>query len=133
MRISTRKAISLAALSCSLCWGCGPAGSGKLPSLIPVKGKVTYKGQPVTKGTVKFVPEGYGREARGDLQSDGSFVLTTTKDGDGVVAGAHRVSIGITEPRLAKDRGIKKYANPSSSELTAEVDAEHTEFPFDLK
>jgi hypothetical protein len=133
MRISPRKLVSLAALSCGICWGCAPAGSGTLPSLIPVKGKVTYKGQPVTKGLVKFVPEGYGREARGELKSDGTFVLSTNKEGDGVVAGAHRVSIGITESRLAKDRAIKKYASPNTSKLTADVDAEHTEFPFDLQ
>jgi hypothetical protein len=133
MRITTRKAASMVALSFGICWGCGPAGSGQTPSLLPAKGKVTYKGQPMTKGFVKFIPEGYGREARGELKSDGTFVLGTSKEGDGVVAGAHRVSVNITDSRLARDPVIKKYANPNSSKLTADVDAEHSEFTFELK
>ena len=36
------------------CIGCGTSGSGTLPQLIPVKGKVTFKGQPLTMGTDPF-------------------------------------------------------------------------------
>jgi hypothetical protein len=133
MRINPPIRILSAALCCALCWGCGPAGSGTTPFLVPVKGKVTYKGKPVTKGLVKFVPDGYGREARGDLQSDGTFVLSTHKPGDGVVPGSHRIAIAISESRLARDRALNKYASPNTSQLTREVDAEHTEFNFDLE
>ena len=114
-------------------WGCGVGSGQQLPSLILVKGKVTYKGRPVTKGSIRFEPEGFGRMARGELQSDGSFVLTTTKDGDGVVAGAHRVSVASSDKTLANDRAFRKYASPNTSGQTADVDAEHTEFTFDLK
>jgi hypothetical protein len=116
-------------------WGCGAVGGGgeQLPSLIPVKGKVTYKGRPVTKGMVRFEPDGYGRPARGELQSDGSFVLTTTKAGDGVVTGPHRVSIAASDKSIANDRAFRKYASPNTSKLTAEVDSEHTEHNFDLQ
>jgi hypothetical protein len=114
------------------CWGCSIGSGQQLPSLLPVKGKVTYKGQPVTKGTVRFEPEGFGRMARGELQSDGTYVLTTSKDGDGVVAGAHRVSIGGFDKSLAKNRALQKYTSPNTSRLTADVDGEHTVFNFDL-
>ena len=75
------------------CSGCGANGAGTLPQLLPVKGKVTFKGQPLTVGTVRFEPDDYGRPATGKLQSDGTFVLSTLKDADGVVPGHHRVTI----------------------------------------
>ena len=101
--------------------------------MIPVKGKVTYKGQPVTKGVVRFEPDGYGRMASGQIGSDGTFVLTTLKEGDGVVAGQHRVSIDGFDKSLAKDRALRKYGGPNTSDLRAEVNPEKTEFTFDLK
>ena len=66
-------------------------------------------------------------QARGQLQSDGTFVLTTNKEGDGVVAGHHRVSITGTgkSPREASRQEIHA---AESSKLEADVDAEHTEF-----
>jgi hypothetical protein len=114
-------------------WGCA-AGAGATPSLIPVKGQVTYKGQPLTKGEIKFEPDGgYGRRAKGELRSDGTFVLTTDKEGDGVVAGHHQVFITGTGSHPAKEVVPKKYTLRASSTLTADVDATHTEFHFDLK
>jgi hypothetical protein len=113
--------------------GCG-SGAVNLPTLIPVNGKVTYKGQPLTEGTVRFEPDdGYGRMATGKLQSDGSFILSTYTDADGVVAGHHKVF--ITEPgkSLAKDRAFKKYTGAASSKQTADVTSEQHEFTFDLK
>jgi hypothetical protein len=132
-RNCNRTAFALAAVMLAPFWGCGAGGSGAQPSLIAVKGKVTFKGKLVTKGQVKFEPDGYGRAASGPLQSDGAFVLGTHKEGDGVVAGSHRVSIAILDKSLANDRALNKYASPNSSGLTAEVDKDHTEFTFDLK
>lgn len=132
MRINLSKLVAMSAILVGPCWGCG-SSSGALPSLIPVKGKVTYKGQPVTKGRIQFEPDGYGRPASGSLQADGTFELTTLKPGDGVVAGEHRVSIVELDKSLAKDRALKKYGSPNSSKLTAEVSPEKTEFTFDLK
>jgi hypothetical protein len=133
MRMSPARTIAVAALLASVCWGCGPAGSGRGPDLIPVKGKVTYKGKPLTKGTVTFEPDGFGRPARGELQADGSFVLATLKDGDGVVAGEHRVTITGVDKSLARDRALTKYASPNTTPLTCKVDAEHSEFALDLQ
>ena len=125
---------ALAALVLAPCWGCGSgAGGGAVTALVPVKGKVTYKGKPLTNGIVRFEPEGYGRYATGKIQSDGSYSLGTMQAGDGVVAGAHTVTIGGFDKPLASDRALKKYGTKISSGLTAEVDADHTEFNFDLK
>jgi hypothetical protein len=131
MRLATK--MILAALLACAGSGCGIARSGKASDLIPVKGKVSFKGKALTKGTVTFEPDGYGRPARGELQPDGSFVLSTLKQGDGAVAGEHRVSITGVEKSLGKDRAFTKYASPNTSRLTAEVDRDDTEFTFDLK
>ena len=133
MRKNLPTMMILAALLAGASSGCGAIGSGKTPDLLPVKGKVTFKGKPLTKGTVTFEPDGFGRPARGPLQADGSFVLSTLKEGDGVVPGEHRVSITGVEKSLAKDRAFTKYASPNTSRLTAQVDRDHTDFSFDLK
>jgi hypothetical protein len=133
MRINPMRRIILAALCCGVCWGCGAVGGGAQIALIPVKGKVTYKGKPLTKGSIQFEPDGYGRKARGKIQSDGTFVLGTDKEGDGVIAGHHRVTVtdtGITSP---KNVLASKWASEAASGLTADVDPEHTEFNFELK
>ena len=59
-------------------------------------------------------------------------MLTTLKDGDGVVPGHHRVSI-INLNIKSKDGAIlQKYLNTSKSTLEADVSAEKTEFAFEL-
>lgn len=134
MRSTPRSLVALAALSCGLSGGCAPAGSGKMPDLIPVTGKVLYKGQPLTQGSIKFDPEdGYGREANGKIKPDGTFTVTTFKEGDGVVAGHHRVAVTGTGIKSPRDMFAKKYGGVASSGLTADVDAEHHDFTFELK
>jgi len=131
MPISPPKLITLAVLLVGPCWGCGP-GEGSAPALLPVKGKVTYKGQPLSKGVIQFEPDGYGRMATGQLQSDGTFVLGTFKERDGVVAGHHRVWITGVDKSVAKDRAFRKYGASSEQGLSADVSDEKTEFNFDL-
>ena len=122
--------IVLAALVLS-CWGCGTSSEPPAGTTIPVKGKVTYKGQPLTQGSVVFEPDG-GREANGEIQSDGTFELTTFKIGDGAVPGVHRV--GITGSLKGGKSPIPvKYRSPSSSKLEVEVSAGKTDYPVDIK
>ena len=87
----------------------------------------------MTKGVVRFEPDGYGRLATGKLQSDGTFVLTTFKEGDGVVAGHHRVFITEVDKRLPRIVRSRKYLSPNTSKLTADVSEENTEFNFDIR
>jgi hypothetical protein len=78
--------------------GCG--GSSGEFQLAPVKGKVIYNGQPVTSGSIHFRPIAVqgakkgmqGKPASGQVQSDGTFVLTTFRQGDGAIVGKHEVS-----------------------------------------
>ena len=73
--------------------GCG----AKTPPTYPVEGKVVFAdGSPLSGGLVEFesVPaEGMPVNARGIIQSDGSFRLTTYAEGDGALAGKHRAIV----------------------------------------
>jgi hypothetical protein len=120
-------------LAVSLC-GCNAGASATpLGELIPVKGKVTFRGKPLTKGVVEFEPKDSGRRATGDIGPDGAFVLGSIKEGDGATAGVHRVS--ITEVEFSPDgtRLPVKYRQPNTSGLEATVSPENNEFTFDLK
>lgn len=62
-----------------------------------VSGTVTKDGKPVSGGTITFAPKGEegkasGKPATGEVQSDGTYTLTTYDDGDGAVIGTHEVS-----------------------------------------
>ena len=110
--------------------GCGAraehaALSGKI---LPVKGVVTYKGKPLTQGTVRFEPDA-GREAEGTIGPDGTFTLTTFQPGDGAVPGFHRVA--VSTPR--KKQIPSKYSSFSMSGIEMEVNEEKAEYIISLK
>ncbi|SIO02449.1 hypothetical protein SAMN05444166_2085 [Singulisphaera sp. GP187] len=79
--------------------GCG-ANNGL--HLAKVHGKVTYKGQPITYGTIMFEPDTSrgtnGPAAVGSITSDGSFTMSTEESGDGAIVGLHRVAVVGLEP-----------------------------------
>jgi Protein of unknown function (DUF1559) len=56
------------------------------PKTAVVTGKVTYQGKPVPHGTITFVPAN-GPAATGEIRPDGSYTLTTFRDGDGALLG----------------------------------------------
>src|SRR5437899_2247879 len=69
-------------------------GCGK--GLYPVRGKVTLEdGTPLAKGLVVFesTQEKSPITARGDIQADGSYQLSTAKPGDGVPTGKYRALV----------------------------------------
>ena len=56
----------------------------------PVHGKVQFKsGGPVRVGTIELKSREHDIHARGALNPDGTFTLTTYDDGDGAIAGEH--------------------------------------------
>jgi hypothetical protein len=106
------------------------------PLPAPVHGRVFYQGSPLSHGSIVFTPDpdrgGSGPLARGNIQADGTYTLTT--DGrKGAPAGWHRVSIvavetSSTRPRsteFAEVRSLlpRKYAAPDLSGLEALVKA----------
>lgn len=60
------------------------------PRLVPVKGVLTYKGTPVAKVQLDFVPE-TGRPSWGQTDADGRFVLEYDSNNKGAVLGKHKV------------------------------------------
>ena len=78
------------ALAALLTGGCGAGG----PTTIPVRGEVVFNGAPLKDGIVVYIPAGgAARQATGRIQPDGTFVLTTFKDADGVVPGEYQIII----------------------------------------
>jgi hypothetical protein len=100
--MSITNALSLLAGVGLLCSLPGCSGDPNMPKLGKVHGKVTYKGKPVESGTVTFNPvPGKGGEtgqnASGEIESDGSYVMTTFNTGDGAILGQHIVAVVVRE------------------------------------
>jgi hypothetical protein len=118
--------------------GCG----GNERKTAVVTGKVTYKGKPVPTGTITFVPKTPGPPATGELRPDGTYTLTTYRDGDGAVLGEHTVMITALQDmsdRLPEDRNPlpppiipSKYSSVSTSGLTATVEDKENAIDFNL-
>ncbi len=109
--------------------GCGSQSNQAVFSgkTLPVKGIVTYKGKPLTRGTVRFEPDA-GREAQGKIGPDGTFTLTTFQPGDGAQPGIHRVAVFTSRKREIPSR----YSNFSLSGIEMEVLADRAEYAINL-
>jgi hypothetical protein len=100
-----------------LATGCGPRVKD---GVYRVSGTVKFTdGQPVTSGTIYFDNDKYN--SFGQIQSDGSYKLTTLNPGDGAPPGNAKVYFspdltGGATPLLAR-----KYSSAGSSDLTQEV------------
>lgn len=87
--------------------GCG---DNKFP-VRPAQGKVVCNGQPVTIGSVSFVPIGEpgtletGKSASATIGQDGKFVLTTFNRFDGAIVGKHRVLYNAPEEDGSDEEG----------------------------
>jgi hypothetical protein len=133
--------------------GCG----SKYPPTAPVSGKITLNGEPVTQGRISFHPTSGERPALANIQSDGSYSLTTFERGDGALLGSHKVSIKSTRienappppkdfreeaaqaAELAKRGGPqlvfivdKKYYDERTTDLQADVKRGGNEIDFHL-
>jgi hypothetical protein len=142
MRKSSPAAAAAVALIVGLTSGCGSSGPAQ-PETVPVTGKITFKGKPVTKGQVNFQPAD-GPPAVGDIQADGTFALSTFTQGDGAVLGRHRVIVNANDgnpalmpgsPGYKKPKALvpKRYLSARTSGLDADVSKEKREFAFELK
>jgi hypothetical protein len=131
------------------------AGCGGDPDDLPreqVSGKVSFDGQPITKGNIQFIPAGSVQVTQiGAMINDGSYLIERK---EGPVPGVYRVMVnapdlrseanlagipgkeneapGARQSMAPKDRIPKKY-NVAST-LTAEVKAAGpNKLDFDLK
>lgn len=144
MNTSTRaRAAAVVALMIAL-QGCG-GGDG--PEMASVSGTVRHKGEPVTRGTITFMPEGEGQPATGVIGSDGSYALQTVEPGDGARLGRYKVIVITSDvdtetfdsAMLPKEmpKGTRltpeKYEKPETSGLSAEVKSGRNSLDFDLE
>ena len=128
--------------------GCGP----DTPVTYPVKGRVTYPdGSPLQGGMIEcqLIPETAegvrknqtepvrGYNARGQVDNDGFYTLTTFADGDGAVPGRHRVIVMQAYPGDG-DEAIPvlvidpKYRRYSRSGLEIEVKTGENDIPIEV-
>jgi len=108
----------------------------------PVRGKVMFNGKAVPNGTVLFIPQAGGPPATGEIQSDGTFTMTTYSARDGAVLGKHKVVIVAMQDnagRMPEDRMPlpppiipSKYSSPATSTLSADVLDKDNTVNFDL-
>lgn len=129
-----------AALVVAFVAGCGQSG----PELFPVQGQVTLDGRPLADAGVMFLPADMGPSASGTTNSDGHFELMTVNR-IGAIRGNHHVAIakrkyvGVKPGEEPVPGGLRaewyspnKYANPTTSGLSAEVGEGDNEFQFEL-
>ena len=123
--------------------GCG---SGSALDTIPVRGSVTFEGKPLTVGEVRYVPtdKKNGRVARGVIQPDGTFELTTLESDDGALAGDYRIVVIVYSKQFESEEAMiaakealgarvkdrppipARYYRPETSGLTDRVDENHS-------
>ena len=68
MRKSAKPLVQVA-LVLLFCWGCGSSEGPFVGTTVPVKGKITYRGKPLTQGQITFEPDSAGREVRMERSS----------------------------------------------------------------
>jgi hypothetical protein len=111
--------------------------------MYPVTGVVTQDRKPVEGAGVVFTPA-KGPPAAGRTDAQGRYSLQTL-DRPGALVGVHGVSVtkcesigpppaedGSGPPRETRWHVPQRYSNPTTSNLTAEVAADKTEYNFDL-
>jgi hypothetical protein len=123
-----------------------------------VTGKVTYKGNPVTAGTVTFNPNSEGPFSSASLNEDGTYTINEAPAGDFTVTvdtesfnpdrkkatyGPGGAGAGATSPppagvKTATPTGKyvkipKKYSDPKASPLTAKLGAGKQTVNFPLE
>jgi hypothetical protein len=133
-----RPGLVLALLGAAMA-GCG---GGSDLTLAPVTGKVTYKGKPLERGAVVFLPmDGTpGPQAAGEIDSGGNYAVVTG-GASGAVIGKHKVTVearaeqsedAYKKLQIPKLITPTKYANEVETPLTFEVKAGDNRFDIEL-
>jgi len=128
LRYNRLRIVSLILLAAAT--GCG----SKHPRLVPVSGKVTIDGQPLTIGQVKLSP-GDHRAAVGRIGEDGSFTMSCFELNDGAPTGTHLVTVTAVEQlteRSNRWHAPMRYANQSQADLWATIDGPTDDLKIEL-
>lgn len=96
-------------------------------------GKVLCAGQPVSGGTVTFIPVGEdntqetGKVATAEVKPDGTFVLSTYGRFDGAIQGKHRVEYSAAETNSSDEVETPSSEGSEENESAAESESEAEE------
>jgi len=119
------------------------------PDTFPAAGIVTFDGKPLPEATVVFQSTGGEPQAAvGRTDENGEFQLRTFTDGDGAIAGEHKVTVVCSRTEGPPDGANldeanvviqevslipERYADPAKSGLTASVTpGQENKFTFHL-
>jgi hypothetical protein len=117
------------------------SGCKKSVNTVPVSGKVTLDGNPITSGQVTFTPtdDGGSKElSAGTIGSDGSYTIKTGGK-EGAPPGKYKASITPAMAANSKSDGKPDipypiiYTTPNKTPLTIEVVASPAAGAYDLK
>jgi hypothetical protein len=127
---------ALPLLAVAVAAGCGESG-GKVRE---IRGTVSYKGEPLQAGTVRFV--GANNEvAFAVVQKDGSYIITDVPPGEvkvGVLPDNGPRSVGDSSGKKAEKAAKpavvlpKKYHDPETSGMTKTVKSDTTKLDIDF-
>ena len=126
---------------CTVLAGCG-SSKYKGEQRYPLKGEVTFEGQPIDVGSISFIPENDKGRASGGVITDGKFDVPEEK---GANAGKYRVEIHwlkrtgkqLKDVESGEMYDERREALPAkvhtNSELTVEVPLPDNRYDFKLK
>jgi hypothetical protein len=119
--------------------GCGKSG----PKALPVTGKVTCQGKPVSAASIRFSNPQAGVDLLAKLDADGKYAVVTA-NGPGLPEGTYQVAIvpdvknapvGTfgTPPAINRPDIPEKYRSPTTSELSVTVKSAAADFNVDMR
>jgi hypothetical protein len=89
--------VPLAAILLALA-GCGESVKGRA-GLVPVTGKVTLDGKPLTTGTVSFITSDGSEAFTGQIDASGNYKLAASPTDPGALPGEYKVIVMATESK----------------------------------
>ena len=112
------------------------AGCGAAEKPVDVSGKVTYKGEPVSEGSIQFMEDRTGRGAQVELGPGGTYKVSLLPGEYKVVVTPPAVideSQGMPNPYYKKVKNIPvKYHSTDTSGFTAAVSPDKSTHDFNM-
>jgi hypothetical protein len=142
-------AFASVAMAAIILSGCGPSG----PSYWPIRGRVTFQGEPIAAGQIRFCDPKSGVDVVQPFETDGRYVIITGKR-KGLPEGRYQVAIipkldfskvkcdknGLPVPSTMPSAAERhpanipqKYHDPATSGLTVIVKPESNTFDVDMQ
>jgi hypothetical protein len=90
---------------------------------LPIAGRVTYRGQPVRRGAIHFLPAGGDNLPGSGVIDDGEIKEVTSRNqGDGLKPGLYRVSITAFDDTFAENAAKRGPNGPDPREVGKDAD-----------